>query len=155
MLKSPRDRKITKFIATRCHILRLKCTEFDIDRRKTTSLKYSLTKQDTEDKPSGERTRSKFKFKFIERQRAKSHLQVAKTVTETINIQPTYRNKHLLFWLPTCSGISYCTAQNFTFKPSAPTQKKQFWVHLSIEVCPLSPIFVFKFLSPHVKYPIM
>ena len=28
----------------------------------------------------------KFKFKFIEQERAKSYLQVAKTMTETINI---------------------------------------------------------------------
>ena len=30
-----------------------------------------------------------------------------------------YCNKLLLFWLPTCLGISYSTAWRFTFKPGA------------------------------------
>ena len=30
--------------------------------------------------------------------------------TSWVNSKVTYRNKRLLFWLPTCLGISYCTA---------------------------------------------
>jgi len=30
-----------------------------------------------------------------------------------------YRYKFLLFWLQTCLGISYSSAQHFTFKPGA------------------------------------
>ena len=35
-----------------------------------------------------------------------------------------YRNKLLLFWLPTCLRVSYSTARHFTFKPCAPPPKK-------------------------------
>jgi len=45
-----------------------------------------------------------------------------------------YHNKHLLFRLPACLGISYCIAQPLTIGPSAPMQKTRGGVLVAAEL---------------------